>query len=197
MSHVYNKTLYAPRSRYERFQLVRSLHSPSARYANLRTRLKTSMSLPWCIKYYLQQTVSQISALYFDGRKDQTLIMCEKDRKKYKRRILEEHISLIKEPESKFLGYITSASGTAKSIELEIFNFFVNEDISMDYLIAIGCDGTNVNVGKYNGIVRMIEKRLDRPLQWIICLLRTNELPFRHLFHHIDGSTSGPQTFLG
>lgn len=144
-----------------------------------------------------QQTVSQIAALYFDGRKDQTLIISEKDGKHYKRRVLEEHISLIKEPDSKFLGYVTPASGTAKCIEEEIFNFFVNADISVNFLIAIGCDGTNVNVGKHGGIIRMLEKRLDRPLQWIICLLHMNELPFRHLFQHIDGSTSGPHTFSG
>lgn len=34
-------------------------------------------------------------------------------------------------------------------------------------------------------------------MQWIICLLHLNELPFRHLFEYIDGSTSGPRTFSG
>lgn len=48
-----------------------------------------------------EQTVSEIPALYFDGRKDQTMTVIEKDGKKYQRRILEEHISLIKEPGSK------------------------------------------------------------------------------------------------
>ncbi|GBP43074.1 hypothetical protein EVAR_96336_1 [Eumeta japonica] len=84
-----------------------------------------------------QQNVSLIPALYFDGRKDQTSTISEKDGKRYRRRILEEHISLIKEPDSKFLGYITPASGTAKCIEQEIFNFFMNKDISMDDLNAI------------------------------------------------------------
>ena len=148
-------------------------------------------------KIVLRQTISQIPALYFDGRKDQTLTMCEKNGKKYRRRILEEHISLIKEPDSEFLGYITPASGTAKCIEQEIFNFLLNSESLIDNFIAIGCDGTNVNVGKYGGIIRMLEKRLNRPLQWIICLLHMNELPFRHLFEYIDGSTSGPQTFAG
>lgn len=144
-----------------------------------------------------QQNVSLVPALYFDGRKDQTSTISEKDGKRYRRRILEEHISLIKEPDSKFLGYITPASGAAKCIEKEIFNFFINKNISMDGLVAIGCDGTNVNVGKYGGIIRMLEKRLGRPLQWIICLLHMNELPFRHLFEHIDGTTSGPRTYSG
>lgn len=67
----------------------------------------------------------------------------------------------------------------------------------MKPLLAIGCDGTNINVRKYGGIIRLLEKRLNKPLQWIICLLHMNELPFQHLFIHIDGATSGPQTFTG
>lgn len=47
------------------------------------------------------------------------------------------------------------------------------------------------------GIIRLMEKTLNRPLQWIICLLHMNELPFRHLFSFIDGKTSGPRTFKG
>lgn len=63
--------------------------------------------------------------------------------------------------------------------------------------MAIGCDGTNVNTGKYGGIIRLLEKNLQRPLQWVICLLHMNELPLRHLFFHIDGATSGPKTYTG
>ena len=27
---------------------------------------------------------------------------------------------------------------------------------------VVGCDGTNVNTGKYNGIIRQIEKRTNK-----------------------------------
>ena len=143
------------------------------------------------------QKVLQIPALYFDGRKDKTLIISEKDGIMYRQSILEEHISLIMEPESKFLGYIAPAFSTSESIEQAITNFFLESEIPMESLLAVGCDGTNVNVGKNGGVIRLLEKRLDKPLQWIICLLHMNELPFRHLFLHIDGSTSGPKTFSG
>ena len=93
------------------------------------------------------------------------------------------------------MGYIALDSGTSKCIEKAISDLFLKEKISWDTLLAVGCDGTNVNVGKQGGIIRLLEKRLNIPLQWIICLLHMNELPFRHLFLHIDGSTSGPQTF--
>lgn len=141
--------------------------------------------------------VLKIPALYFDGRKDKTLTITEKDGKRYKQSILEEHISLIMEPDSKFLGYIVPAFGTSKCIEQTITDFFLESEISMEHLLAVGCDGTNVNVGKYGGIIRLLEKRLNKPLQWIICLLYMNELPLRHLFLHLDGTSSGPQTFSG
>ena len=34
-------------------------------------------------------------------------------------------------------------------------------------------------------------------MQWIVCLLHQNELPFRHLFEKIDGKAVGPETFTG
>lgn len=145
----------------------------------------------------LRAKISEVPALYFDGRKDKTLIVTKKDGKTYKETILEEHISLIKEPETKFLGYIAPDTGTSKCIEKCINDFFLEENLPMDSLLAVGCDGTNVNTGKYAGIIRLLEKRLNKPLQWIVCLLHMNELPFPHLFHHLDGKTSGPQTLTG
>ena len=38
---------------------------------------------------------------------------------------------------------------------------------------------------------------MQRPLQWIVCLLHENELPFRHLFEKIDGKTTGPDSYSG
>lgn len=38
---------------------------------------------------------------------------------------------------------------------------------------------------------------MEKPLQWFICLLHANELPFRHLFIHLDGATSGPSAYTG
>lgn len=61
--------------------------------------------------------------------------------------------------------------------------------------MAIGCDGTNVNTGKNGDFIRLLEKQLSKPLQWIICLLHINELPLQHLFFHLDGLTSGLKSF--
>jgi len=70
-------------------------------------------------------------------------------------------------------------------------------DISLDRLVAVGSDGENKNTGINKSIIRQLEEHLNRPLQWIICLLHANELSLRALFTHIDGLTSGPSKFSG
>lgn len=79
----------------------------------------------------------------------------------------------------------------------EITDYFSKNEKSLSDLLAIGCDGTNVNVGKFGGIIRLLEKQLNKLLQCIVCLLHMNELPLRHLFARIDGATTGPNTFSG
>ena len=73
-------------------------------------------------------------------------------------------------------------------------NSLLNSEIS---LVAIGCDGTVVNTARVSGVIRGPELMLDRPLQWSICLLHFNELPFRRLFRLYDGQTSGPDSYTG
>ena len=68
---------------------------------------------------------------------------------------------------------------------------------SLDKLVAIGCDGTNVKSGRVRGTIRLMEEELQKPLQWHVCQLHVNELPLRHLLIHIDGATSGPRAFTG
>ena len=53
------------------------------------------------------------------------------------------------------------------------------------------------NTGCNNGVIREVEETLGRPLQWAIFQLHLNELPFRHLFEHIDGKASGPVSYKG
>lgn len=64
-------------------------------------------------------------------------------------------------------------------------------------LLAVGSDGTNVNTGVKGGIIRLLEEHFQQPLQWLICLLHFNELPFRAYFKSLDGETSGPSHFSG
>ncbi|KAG7170172.1 hypothetical protein Hamer_G012424 [Homarus americanus] len=52
-------------------------------------------------------------------------------------------------------------------------------------------------MGHKSGAICMIEIKLQRPVQWIICLLHGNELSLRHLIQELDGKTTGPMGFTG
>lgn len=152
---------------------------------NIRAVLSTSI------------TENKLLGLYFDGRKDNTIMVEMAHSKRFRRVITEEHYSLIQEPGHIFLGHVTPNSGTSKDIATSIISYLSSNDILLDELIVIGCDGTAVNTGLRNGIIRRIELHLGKPLQWAICLLHFNELPFRHLFQYLDGKSTGPNSLKG
>ncbi|GBN14034.1 hypothetical protein AVEN_249374-1 [Araneus ventricosus] len=61
-------------------------------------------------------------------------------------------------------------------------------------LIFLGCDGTVVNTGVFNGVIRRHELKFHRPIQCIISLLHFNELPSGHLF---ERKSPGPSSYTG
>ncbi|GBM84084.1 hypothetical protein AVEN_78339-1 [Araneus ventricosus] len=67
----------------------------------------------------------------------------------------------------------------------------------MRKLEVVGCDGTVTNTGWKNSVIHRIENHVGRPLQWSICIMHFNELPFRHIFQHIDDEAAGPKSFSG
>ena len=140
---------------------------------------------------------NEIDALYFDGRKDDTKVNIKKTGTYYSRTIKEEHITLITEPESKYLGHFVPQTGSAANIASGIIEFLEKEDLKTDNLIAIGCDGTNTNVGRNNGVIKLLETHFKKAFHWFVCLLHANELPLRHLLHHLDGRTKGPNHLTG
>lgn len=103
---------------------------------------------------------------------------------------------LIQEPHSVYVGHISPDSGTSVVIKDGIVEFCDSNGISMDELVAICCDGTNVNTGALGGVIRLLEVKLDRPLHWFICMLHANELPLTSMLK-LDGTTSGPKAFSG
>ncbi|GBM01885.1 hypothetical protein AVEN_219003-1 [Araneus ventricosus] len=68
----------------------------------------------------------------------------------------EEHYTLVNEPNSVYIGHVTAATGGAKAIEAKL-NFFASNNLQLNGLTVIGCDGTNVNTGHRGGIIRLIE----------------------------------------
>ncbi|ESN96201.1 hypothetical protein HELRODRAFT_163242 [Helobdella robusta] len=138
-----------------------------------------------------------VRGLYFDGRKDKTIQQDKKGTKYYRSTVTEEHVVLLSEPGSLFLGHVSPMSGSAKNITLSIKTFLKDADSNINELKAIGCDGTVINTGLTNGVIRQLELFIGRPLQWHICLLHTNELPLRLLIQFLDGKTSNPRCFSG
>ena len=51
--------------------------------------------------------------------------------------------------------------------------------------------------GINKGCIRKLEEALQRPLQWVVCLLHTSELPLRHVFVELDSSTKSLDAFAG
>jgi hypothetical protein len=129
-----------------------------------------------------------IECIGFDGRKDDTL--AKKGTEK------EEHYVLMKEPGSLYLDHVSPDQGTAKCIAEEILTFVIDSQ-STETLNGLLCDGTPVNTGRHGGVLKLIEIHLGRSVQWLVCLLHANELPFRHIFESIYGKTTGPTTFKG
>lgn len=144
-----------------------------------------------------QAELNTFQGLYFDGRKDDTIVIEKVNSKHFRRVIKEEHYSIIQEPGSVYVGHVTPCSGSAQNIADSIISYLKKTGLSLDDLDVIGCDGTVTNTGWKGGVIRTIEEKVKRPMQWAVCLLHFNELPLRHLFQFLDGDTTGPTTFKG
>ncbi|CAH1110847.1 unnamed protein product [Psylliodes chrysocephalus] len=145
-------------------------------------------------KWHNDNKNKDLDAIYFDGRKDQTIV----DLNGHRIKKLEEHISLIQEPGSRYFGHISfTTSSKATDIASGISSFLNQNEVDMTNIKVIGCDGTNCNTGWKGGIIRLVETQLGKPLQWAVCYLHANEFPLRHLLQKQDGHTKGPYQYSG
>ena len=94
----------------------------------------------------------ELQALYFDGRKDSTFVYSQSKRKM----IVEEHVTLVQEPSSRYLEHVTPCVSKAIGLKDSIMHFLAEKMINIDGLQAIECDGTAVNTGRYAGVIRRI-----------------------------------------
>ena len=133
-----------------------------------------------------------IVCLGFDGKIDLTLTQAGSTRRKIK----EEHYVLVSFPSRSYVEHVVPASGKSEDISTELLSV-IRGSRSEETLRALVCDGTAVNTGVKNGVIRKIELHLRRPLQWLICLMHANELPLRKLIEVVDGKTTGPKTSEG
>ncbi|CAH0564432.1 unnamed protein product [Brassicogethes aeneus] len=124
------------------------------------------------------------AAPLIDGRKDDTIFVEKLNAKQFRRSQKEEHYSLIQEPGSTYIGHVSTSSSSSNNITQSIISRLSELSMLLEKL-------------EKNGVIHRLENHVGRPLQWSICLLHFNELPFRHIFQYIDGKTAGPTTFSG
>ena len=111
----------------------------------------------------------------------------------HKRPVVEELLALIQEPQSEYIGHFAASTGSSQFLFNGIIYYCASNQLSLDDVAAIGCDDTAVNTGHKGGVLKRLEDHLNKPLQWLVCLLHTNELPLRQLMKKLDGGTSGPE----
>ena len=118
------------------------------------------------------------------GRQDVTLVNatgCQ-------RIVKVEHYVIVSFPRDSYIDHGVPNSNS--HVANEILSVIRNTN-SIESLSVLVCDSTNNNnTGKRNGIIRKLEESLGRPLQWLVCLLHFNELPFRKYFATVDIGTT-------
>lgn len=72
----------------------------------------------------LSENSYYLNGFYFDGRKDRTMIHVTDGKTSKNITKTEEHISLISEPGSKYMGHLSPKNGSSACISKEIINFF-------------------------------------------------------------------------
>ena len=104
------------------------------------------------------KTQTYVFSLYFDGIKDCILLMEESGTNRIRREVIEEHVTVLAEPGSRYLGHFAPSSGTAKNIANSLIEFYKEKQIDINKIQSIGCDGTNKNVGWKTGVIRRLEE---------------------------------------
>ncbi|CAG9830230.1 unnamed protein product [Diabrotica balteata] len=162
------------------------------KYKIFRERLKYRRSIN-------STRINEIIALYFDGRKDETIIKEIIRGKSIRKTIQEEHISLVEEPVSAYFGHATPDSESGKDIVSSILSYMSDNSIDNSNIKALGCvrDGTATNTGASQGAVLLFERALKHPVQVVICKLYLNELHLRKVFAALNCPTTGPTSLSG
>ena len=127
-----------------------------------------------------EEKISQrpVRAIFFDGKKTATLVRVQgKSGMYFQKSEIQDHYVMIEEPDSVYLGHVIPYSGHGMSIAVALYRFLKSRGWEKD-IVVVGCDGTNANVGNMKGCIPYLEKLLGHPVEWNVCLLHANELPF-------------------
>ena len=97
-----------------------------------------------------------------------------------------------------YLSHFSTEDGKRRSIADGIYNVIKDTGTNLEEnLTVIGTDGAATMTDINRGCIRKLEEPLQGLLEWVVCLLHTNELPLLHVFIELDGSTKRPDAFAG
>ena len=120
-----------------------------------------------------------MNALCFVGRKDAKRIV-QGPNNKHNRSVQLERYTAVSEPHTYYLSHF-SEDGKGRTIAKKLFDLFKDTELELKPAI-VRANGTASKTGKHNECLRGLEELLNKPLQWIVRLLYTNELPLRVVF---------------
>ena len=127
--------------------------------------------------------MKSLQSLQFDDWKYKALFQVQQE-SKYYRTFTEEHVSLIKETGGQSVDHVSPSFGSAPNIIDSIMVYLKPKNQSIDTLKVLSCDGTVSKIGYIDGVICLLE-------------LRLNQLLFKHLMENIEGNTSGPPSYSG
>ena len=147
-------------------------------------------------EHTIDLSINKPTMISFDGKKDNTLISSVDENSKSRVTVQqEEHVTVISEPESKYLTHLSP--GSKGSDIAHALHKFLSENAILDSVKIIGADSTAVNTGWQNGVIAILEQLKGERLLRAICSLPLNEVLVRHIFQDIDGKTDSRNTFKG
>ena len=91
---------------------------------------------------------------------------------------LQEHYVIVGELYHFYLAHFSPPNGKDLAIAKHIYKTMYDTELEKKLKFVV-CDGTASMTGHTNPCIANLEKILNRPMQWIICLLHCNQLPLR------------------
>ncbi len=101
-------------------------------------------------------------------------------------------------PNEVYIKTVKLAKGEGKARPLgEKLHKVIKDQESEESLTIIRSDSCPKNSGHIGGVQAIVEEKLGRPLQRVLCLKHGIEVVWHRFFKKVDGKTSGPTTLTG
>lgn len=139
-------------------------------------------------------------SLYFDGKINKVVDTVDNRQTVAKK----DNISVViygdENARGRYAGFAEAEDGTGIEMATSLLDHFDAVGINYkDSLKMVASDATNANTGRENGALAHFQSLVGRTLQFNVCLIHHNELPFKHLTADLgivtksDVGLSGPE----